>query len=130
MSFYSEGYRVLYIFPDHPYFCMSRLTGRLGKTQRGKGRGGTVLEHRLIIAENIGRPLRRDEIVHHINGIRDDNRLVNLVVMSRQRHYLISSIEATLNELDSLRKKLSNMDTSDLIELNYDKVDGGNKSIH
>lgn len=37
---------------------------------------GYVLEHRLIVAESIGRPLLPRESVHHKNGDRQDNRLV------------------------------------------------------
>jgi hypothetical protein len=44
---------------------------------------GYVPEHRLVKAEALGRPLRRDEQVHRINGDRADNRLKNLELRSR-----------------------------------------------
>lgn len=43
-------------------------------------------EHRLIVEDLIGRPLKEDEVVHHINGVRDDNRVENLKIMTRSAH--------------------------------------------
>jgi hypothetical protein len=48
--------------------------------------GKQVLEHRMIIQAAIGRKLSKDEDVHHINEIRDDNRIENLQIMSKSDH--------------------------------------------
>lgn len=51
-----------------------------------KNKKGYVLEHRLVVEKNIGRYLKPDEMIHHINEIRHDNRINNLKIVSRSEH--------------------------------------------
>ena len=62
----SQGYRAIYR-PDAP----------------GATAGGMILEHRLVMAEHLGRPLAPDETVHHRNGDRLDNRIENLELWAK-----------------------------------------------
>lgn len=61
-----DGYIRVLVPDDSPFASM----------RHGKAR--TVLEHRLVMAEDLGRPLFPYEVVHHINGVKDDNRRENL----------------------------------------------------
>lgn len=48
--------------------------------------GKPFYEHRLVMERAVGRKLRRDEHVHHINGDGRDNRLENLELMPASEH--------------------------------------------
>lgn len=72
-----------------------RITAPRGKSPRCKdGRGYILvrhpggkrtLEHRLVMKQFLGRDLYPDEVVHHKNGIRDDNRIENLELCVRRQ---------------------------------------------
>lgn len=60
---------------DHPFFPNKK----------------SVLEHRLLLAEKLGRPLSSSELVHHIDGNKTNNDLANLELHSRNSHAALHS---------------------------------------
>jgi hypothetical protein len=67
-----SGYVYVYLENDSKFISMC-----------AKGIGTNyVAEHRLVMANKINRVLLKNETVHHINGIRDDNRIENLELWS------------------------------------------------
>ncbi len=83
----SCGYIHIYVEPQDPYFAMANIDHY-------------VSEHRLIIAKRLGRCLERWEIVHHKNGVRNDNRLGNLELLPRMVEHLPSMrMQAKIIEL-------------------------------
>ena len=61
----SEGYWRVWISPDDPLASM-------------RNHHGYALEHRLVMARALGRPLLLTETVHHIDGDKSNNALENL----------------------------------------------------
>ena len=65
----NQGGYVLILCKDHP-----------------NNQKGYVFEHRLVMEKHLGRYLTLDEVVHHINGIKNDNRIENLKLYSTSEH--------------------------------------------
>lgn len=47
---------------------------------------GYYPEHRIVMENEVGRLLRKEEVVHHINGVKTDNRPENLVITTTSIH--------------------------------------------
>lgn len=75
--------------PDHPYATQA----------------GYVMEHRLVMEEQLGRYLEPDEDVHHVNEDTTDNRPENLVVLNRLEHKLVHSLLRRAKKKEALNRR-------------------------
>ena len=76
----SNGYILIYQ-PDHPHANHS----------------GCILEHRLVAEKALGRYLRPDEIVHHVDGIQNHNDYSNLLACPEEFHGRLHRPKSVLN---------------------------------
>ncbi len=61
-------------YPIPPARWRTSPAGYVHRSNNGKDE----MQHRLVMAETLGRPLETWENVHHMNGVKDDNRPENL----------------------------------------------------
>lgn len=78
--------------------------------KRSNHKHNRMYEHRYLMSKKLDRPLKRCEIVHHINGIKDDNRIENLELIDATTHTSITAIEskweAKIKDLEEENRKL------------------------
>lgn len=79
---------------------------------------GYVMEHILIWEESTGSVVPDNCCVHHLNGVKNDNRIENLCLMERGAHTTFHHVGKPLSE--ATRKKISEKRRNKDAEPNFD----------
>lgn len=91
---HDAGYITIVLSPDDPYYPMARKYAH------------QTYEHRLVMARHLGRLLTDNEIVHHLNGLRDDNRIENLILTTKGKHEHHTLLKLSQQRIRELEEKL------------------------
>ena len=91
---------------EHGYYIFIKL----GKGVPGTDSQGYAREHRLVMEKHLGRLLNKDEDVHHINGIKTDNRIENLVVLTKTIHHKLhrTGVKVSPEVIKNMKKAQNN----------------------
>ena len=84
-----NGYRLIYM-PTYP------------KALKHSGYKGYVYEHIYVTEQSLGRSLTTDEDVHHLDGVRTNNSISNLLVLSHSMH---SKLHNWLKSVEIIKKQ-------------------------
>ena len=78
---------------------------------------GLVAEHRLIVERYLGSYLPKEFDVHHINGVKDDNRIENLAVVTHGAHSALHNREGKKQKSGKDHPLYKNVDKEAIFEL-------------
>jgi len=74
---------------------------------RAKGSGQRVHEHILVWEKTHNQSLPEGWLVHHLNGIKEDNRPENLIALPSKEHFrIIPALQQRIRELEEANSQL------------------------
>jgi len=72
-----------------------------------KGKQGWVWEHILVWEKANGMPLPDGHVIHHLNGIKHDNRPQNLIALPTSQHHYALYFQSLKKRIRDLEAELS-----------------------
>ena len=86
---------------------------RIKSGSPGKGKGAFYRGEHIVIWEQVNGPLPKGWVIHHLNGVKDDNRIENLLGTTRHRHHqhpreALVPYEDKIKELEAQLESLTN----------------------
>ncbi len=92
----AAGYIQIRVYPESPFATMANVVGYIS-------------EHRLVMAQHLGRCLNQQEIVHHKDRNKHNNILSNLELSDSKHHYPIRHYIDRIKELETEIARLKNI---------------------
>jgi len=105
------GYILVLLQPDDFFFPMTVKKGKgYKKLHPSKG---YVFEHRLVMAKSLSRCLLSWEVVHHKNGIKNDNRIENLELINGKQYHLADTW--IKSQIAMLQKRVTALEAENIL---------------
>ncbi len=104
---YAEGYIFITVDENHPFFSMAKKATNANHFE--------IAEHRLVMAQHLGRVLTDDELVHHINGNRSDNRIENLQLLRYNQHHAFLVLDELQNRYRILEARVTLLEAENIL---------------